>query len=125
MGFRTKLEEEFNDEINELGQMVIGSQDYEKALDGTCKLADRLITIQKQNDEYELRSKEIENAEKARILEEEQTKKRNRIEWAKVIVPTVGAFTMGVISMIWEKTDVLTSSTGKSALRDILSFRVK
>lgn len=125
MGFRTKLEEEFNDEINELGQMAIGSPDYGKVLDGTCKLADRLITIQKQNDEYELRSKEIENAEKARILEEEQTKKRNRIEWAKVIVPTVGAFTMGVISMIWEKTDVLTSSTGKSALRDILSFRVK
>lgn len=125
MSVRQKLEEEFEDQMNQLNEMELGSESYTKTVEGVTKLADRLIVIQKNNDEYELKSREIEEAKEAREQELLQAKKRNRIDWAKVIVPTAGAFTMGIITMIWEKTDTLTSSAGKSALRDILPFRIK
>ena len=51
-------------------------------------------------------------------------KRRNWIDTAKVVVPVAGAFIMGLISMKWEKTDTLTSSAGRSSLRDILKFKI-
>ena len=125
MGVTTKLEDEFESLMNELAQVNAGSEVCEKKLDSAMKIADRLNTIQKGNDEYDLRYKEIEEKTKARISEEDQNKKRNQIEWAKVIVPTAGAALMGVVTMIWEKTDTMTLTPGKVSLRDILSFRLK
>lgn len=125
MSVKQKLEDEFESQMNLLSNMNVGTDEYAKTVEGVSKIADRLIKIQQLNDEYDLKSREIENAKENRIQEEEQARKKNRIEWAKVITPTVGAFTMGIISMIWEKTDTLTLSAGKSALRDILPFKFK
>lgn len=125
MSVKQKLEDEFESQMNLLSSMDVGTDEYVKTVEGVSKIADRLIKIQQLNDEYDLKRREIENAKENHIQEEEQARKKNRIDWAKVIVPTVGAFTMGIITMIWEKTDTLTSSAGKSALRDILPFKVK
>lgn len=125
MSVKQKLEDEFESQMNLLSNMDVGTDEYAKTVEGVSKIADRLIKIQQLNDEYDLKSREIENAKENRIQEEEQARKKNRIDWGKVIVPTVGAFTMGIITMIWEKTDTLTSSAGKSALRDILPFKIK
>ena len=125
MSVKQKLEDEFESQMNLLSNMNVGTDEYVKTVEGVSKIADRLIKIQQLNDEYDLKSREIENAKENRIQEEEQARKKNRIEWAKVITPTVGAFTMGIITMIWEKTDTLTLSAGKSALRDILPFKIK
>lgn len=125
MSVKQKLEDEFESQMNLLSNMNVGTDEYAKTVEGVSKIADRLIKIQQLNDEYDLKSREIENAKENRIQEEEQARKKNRIDWVKVIVPTVGAFTMGIITMIWEKTDTLTSSAGKSALRDILPFKIK
>lgn len=67
-------------------------------------------------DEYRFKSEQIERDEK-------NQKKRNIIEAAKIVVPVIGAFTMGIISMKWEKFDTLTSTAGKSSLREILRFK--
>ena len=125
MGYRSQLEDEFNSQMSALREMEIGSEEYVKTLESMATVTDRLIAIQQQYDNFDLKAKEIENAEKARESEELQLKKRNRIEWAKVWVPTVGAFTMGIITMIWEKTDTLTLTPGKISLRDLLSFKLK
>ena len=125
MSVKQKLEDEFESQMNLLSNMDVGTDEYAKTVEGVSKIADRLIKIQQLNDEYDLKSREIENAKKNRIQEEEQARKKNRIDCGKEIVPTVGAFTMGIITMIWEKTDTLTSSAGKSALRDILPFKIK
>lgn len=125
MSVKQKLEDEFESQMNLLSNMDVGTDEYAKTVEGVSKIADRLIKIQQLNDEYDLKSREIENAKENRIQEEEQARKKNRIDWGKVIVPTVGAFTMGIVTMVWEKTDTLTSSAGKSALRDILPFKVK
>ena len=125
MGVVSKIEAEFDSQIEELGKMELGTDQYVKTVDGTCKLADRLIAIQKNNDEYDLKLRQMEEEKLKREEEALQNKKRNRIEWAKVIVPTVGAATMGVVTMIWEKFDTMTLTSGKTAFRDILSFRHK
>ena len=125
MSVKQKLEDEFESQMNLLSNMDVGTDEYAKTVEGETKIADRLIKIKQLNEEYDLKSREIENAKENRIQEEEQARKKNRIDWGKVIVPTVGAFTMGIITMIWEKTDTLTSSAGKSALRDILPFKIK
>lgn len=125
MGVVSKIEAEFDSQIEELGKMELGTDQYVKTVDGTCKLADRLIAIQKNNDEYDLKLRQMEEEKLKREEEALQNKKRNRIEWAKVIVPTVGAAAMGVVTMIWEKFDTMTLTSGKTAFRDILSFRNK
>lgn len=125
MNVRTKLEEEFNNLMNQLNQMDGSEKEYATIRQNAMELSDRLISIQKMNDEYDLRSRQIKSESDKLEFEQIQQKKRNKIEWAKVIIPTVGAATMGIVTMIWEKTDTMTFTPGKNALRDILSFKLK
>lgn len=125
MNVRTKLEEEFNNLMNQLNQMDSSGKEYATVRQNAMELSDRLISIQKMNDEYDLRSRQIKSESDKLEFEQIQQKKRNKIEWAKVIIPTVGAATMGIVTMIWEKTDTMTFTPGKNALRDILSFKLK
>ena len=123
MSVLTKLEDEFNSQMNDLSKMELGSDEYLNTVKGTCLLADKIITIQKQDDEFELKCREINNAEEARKLEEKQTKQRGKIEWAKILVPTACAVGMGVASMIWEKFDTMSLTAGKNSWRDLISFK--
>lgn len=125
MNVRTKLEEEFNNLMNQLNQLDSSGKEYATVRQNAMELSDRLISIQKMNDEYDLRSRQIKSESDKLEFEQIQQKKRNKIEWAKVIIPTVGAATMGIVTMIWEKTDTMTFTPGKNALRDILSFKLK
>lgn len=119
------LEKEFTEEMSELENLEMGTDAYTSSINGATKLADRLITIQKNNDEYDTKIREIESNERVRMAEIEQNKDRKKLEWAKVIVPVVGAFSMGIITMIWEKTDTMTLTAGKSAWKDLISFKIK
>ena len=119
------LEKEFTEEMSELENLEMGTDAYTSSINGATKLADRLITIQKNNDEYDTKIREIESNERVRMAEIEQNKDRKKLEWAKVIVPVVGAFTMGLITMIWEKTDTMTLTAGKSSWKDLISFKIK
>lgn len=119
------LEKEFTEEMSELENLEMGTDAYTSSINGATKLADRLITIQKNNDEYDTKIREIESNERVRMAEIEQNKDRKKLEWAKVIVPVVGAFSMGIITMIWEKTDTMTLTAGKSSWKDLISFKIK
>ena len=119
------LEKEFTEEMSELENLEMGTDAYTSSINGATKLADRLITIQKNNDEYDTKIREIESNERVRMAEIEQNRDRKKLEWAKVIVPVVGAFSMGIITMIWEKTDTMTLTAGKSSWKDLISFKIK
>ena len=125
MSVADRLENEFELEMDELENLEMGTDAYTSSINGATKLADRLITIQKNNDEYDTKIKEIESNERVRMAEIEQNKDRKKLEWAKVIVPVVGAFSMGIITMIWEKTDTMTLTAGKSSWKDLISFKIK
>lgn len=127
MSIKTNLVKEFENEIKELGKLSLGSEEYESTLDGVTKLADRIIEIEKSEQEASLKemSRADENELKAAQLASERRDRiiRNAIEGAKVI----GGFGLAawafVASMNFEKEGTLTTEGGRSALRQLLKFK--
>lgn len=124
MGVRKKLEEEFDSLMLALDSMEANDEDYTKILNNAIRISEQLGEIQKLNDNYDLKKMEILSNSENREKELQLQKNRSKLEWGKIAVPSICAITMGVVSMIWEKTDTLTSTAGKNALRDIISFKL-
>lgn len=122
---KQKLEDEWVKEKEKLSRMDIGDENgaYKTQVTRVSELEKLLVDLEKAD--LELDKVASEQDVKYRQMEEEKKNQRNKniIEVAKIGVPVVAAFAMGLISMKWEKVDTLTSSAGKSALRDILKFR--
>lgn len=101
---------------------------YKIQTDRVMNLEKLMTDIDKVEIETEEKaiSKDIDERLKIHEIETnaKDQKRRNWIDTAKVVVPVAGAFIMGLISMKWEKTDTLTSSAGRSSLRDILKFKI-
>ena len=55
MSIKMQLTEEFNDEISEVSKMEIGSKEHSAAVDSLIKLADRIIEIDKIDNEQEFK----------------------------------------------------------------------
>lgn len=123
MNVKQKLKDEFDSQMDLLHKMEVGTEEYKLTVDGVTKLADRIIAIEKNERDAELKEYQLGNESDSINAEIKNNRKRNWVEAAKIVVPTVGAFAMGLISMKWEKLDTITSSAGKSALRDILRFK--
>ena len=127
MSIKTNLVKEFENEIKELGKLSLGSEEYESTLDGVTKLADRIIEIEKAEQEASFKeaSRIDENEIKATQLASERRDRiiRNVIEGVKV----VGGFGIAawafVASMNFEKEGTLTTEGGRSALRQLLKFK--
>lgn len=128
---KQQLEDQWKEEKKKLDDMTIDDKSmievYKIQVERVKHLEKELADLEKSENETEekaasrcsdevLRKQQMEDESKDR-------KTRNIIEVAKVVVPVVGAFAMGLISMKWEKTDTLTSSAGKSSLREILRFK--
>lgn len=123
MNVKQKLKDEFESQMDLLHKMDVGTDEYKLTVDGVTKLADRIIEIEKNERDAELKEYQLGNEAESINAEIKSNRTRNVVEVIKVGVPVVAAFTMGIISMKWEKLDTLTSSAGKSALRDILRFK--
>lgn len=100
---------------------------YSKQADRVEHLEKLLVDLEKKELDMSSISWKLDSEEKVRKeqmkAEDKTNKTRNIIEACKIGVPVVAAFTMGMISMKWEKVDTLTSTAGKSALREILRFK--
>lgn len=128
---KQQLEDQWKEEKEKLDNIKIDDKSqiefYKIQVERVKHLEKELADLEKSENETAekvasrcsdevLRKQQMEDESKDR-------KTRNIIEVAKVVVPVVGAFAMGLISMKWEKTDTLTSSAGKSSLREILRFK--
>lgn len=96
-----------SDRVTKLEQQLVEIETTELEVEGRAAI---------QDIEEQLKNQEFEEGKKDRII-------RNAVEVAKIVVPVLGAFTMGLISMRWEKEDTLTSTAGKNSLRDVLKFK--
>lgn len=127
MDFTMELRDVWKKEREYLKEMTVDSKGYKEQLERVTELEKRLTDLEKADMENSVKvaSNEITEQFKREEIEAElkDRKNRNRIEVAKIIVPVAAAFTMGLISMRFEKTDIVTSTAGKSSLRDILKFR--
>ena len=106
-----KMKEQYRLQVERIGQLEKLISDIERTeIEVEEKAASRYIEEQLERDKIESENK--------------NTKTRNKIELTEVIVPVVGAFVMGLISMKWEKLDTLTSTAGKNSLKDLIRFRI-
>lgn len=100
---------------------------YSKQADRVEHLEKLLVDLEKKELDMSSISWKLDSEEKVRKeqmkAEDKTNKTRNIIEACKIGVPVVAAFAMGMISMKWEKVDTLTSTAGKSALREVLRFK--
>lgn len=126
MSIKTNLVKEFENEIGGLGKIELGSDEYDSTVDGVCKLADRIIEIEKLESEKDdkNRQREIDVNLKVSQMESENRDRliRNCIEGTKVI----GGFGLAawafIASMNFEKEGTLTTEGGRTALRQLLKF---
>lgn len=102
---------------SEYGMMVNRITDVEKLL----------VDLEKKELEVEAEAarQDIDESLKTKQMSEDKKSQRNRniVEVVKIGAPIVAAFAMGIISMKWEKVDTVTSTAGKSALRDVMRFK--
>lgn len=126
---KKQLEEVWLEEKATLDVMDFEKQKdaYKLQVNRVSELEKLLVDLEKAELDVDkvAAGQDIDERIKYRQMEEEKHNQRNKniIEAAKIGVPVVAAFVMGLISMKWEKEDTLTSSAGKSALRDILKFK--
>lgn len=101
---------------------------YKAQLNRVNEIEKRLTDMEKTEIEVEERAagRDIEENLKIQQMEvdEKNQKSKNRIEIAKIAVPTTAAVVMGLIAMVYEKTDIMSSTTGKASWRDLIRFKI-
>ena len=118
-----KLKENLSEQLDELKKISVEDEKFDGAVNGITKLMDRMIKIEEMRDQKDLKDEARLIEADMRIKEIKELKAKNRLEVVKIVVPTTAAFVMGIISMNWEKFETMTTTAGKSALRDILKFK--
>lgn len=129
MSFKEELQEVWAKEKTKLDRInpVEQKEAYRMQADRVVEIEKRLTDLERSETEVEGRAAiaDMEDSLKRDQLEQEKKdqKVKNIIDILKIAVPASAAFAMGLISMVWEKTDTLTSTAGKSSLRDVLKFK--
>lgn len=123
---------EWGKEKNMLAELDVKNKEdsvaYSKQADRVEHLEKLLVDLEKKELDIDAEAGKQDIEEHVRCeqirAEMKSQKTRNIIEVCKIGVPVVAAFAMGMISMKWEKIDTLTSTAGKSALREVLRFKL-
>ena len=92
------------------------SEEYKFATDGITKLADRIIEIDRLEQERALKEKQAKVEKHDKIT-------RNIIEGVKVGGGLIAAALTVIVSMNFEREGTFTTQAGRSALRDLLKFK--
>lgn len=75
MSIKTLLQEEFKDQMGALNKIEVGSEEYKITVDGVTKLADRIIEIDKNEAELELKREMSDKDAQLKLMEQEAEKK--------------------------------------------------
>lgn len=132
MSVKNLLREEITDEIGHLSKMQVGSEEYEKTVNGLTKLVDRLNEIEKV--EMEKTNSNVENECKI----EEQDLKRQQLEDDKkdrlirnglTGVSVIGGLAVTVWGTLktfkFEETGTITSQAGRQFINKAINFLKK
>ena len=114
MSVKNLLREEITDEIGHLSKMEVGSEDYEKTVNGLTKLVDRLNEMEKI--EMEKTNSNVENECKI----EEQDLKRQQLEDEKK-----DRLIRNGLTFKFEETGTITSQAGRQFINKAINFLKK
>ena len=126
MSLKTEIREEVQNELKELRKMALGSEEYRSTVDGVTKLADRVIEMDKLDNERQVQA---ENQETEMELKREQMKEEKKDRLIKNCLTGVSVVG-GILVTIWgtivsinfEREGTFTTSAGRKHVNKLLSF---
>ena len=124
MNIEDQLRKEISSELEKLGEMEVGSEQYKTTVDGLAKLMDRAIEAEKFEIERQDKAKtqEIENSMKLKQMKDENKDRliRNIIAGAGILIPA-GLTVWGTVkSFQFEEKGTITTIIGRGFVNKLL-----
>ena len=124
MSIKTLLEVEIEDQFDKLSEMEKGSDEYKATVDSAIKLTDRMIELEKLEDERldkeqsrkfdsELKLSEVKEDRKDRII-------KNCISVAGIVLPITLTVWGTKTSLKFEEEGTITTSIGRGFINKLL-----
>jgi hypothetical protein len=124
MNIETMMHEEIQSELEELGKIKVGTEEYKVAVEGITKLTDRVIEMTKSDIEREekVKDREIETNLKIQQMEDERKDRfiKNVIAVVGIAVPTAVTIWGTVKSIEFEKEGTITTIMGRGFIQKLL-----
>ena len=124
MNIEDLLRKEIKSELEELGSMKLGSDEYRTTVDGVTKLVDRAIEMEKLGIESQEKvdAREIENELKLKEMTEEKKDRwvKNGIAVAGILVPTAVTIWGTIKSIEFEREGTITTIMGRGFINKLL-----
>lgn len=124
MNIETQLHAEIAGELDELGKMEVGTEEYKVTVDGVTKLVDRAIEMEKLaiTKEEQLVERKFDREMRLQQMREEKLDRyvRNGIAIAGILLP-IGVTIWGTLkSFEFEKEGTITTIMGRGFINKLL-----
>lgn len=124
MRFETVLQDEIVEELEQLGKMTLGTEEYRGAVDGLAKLMDKAIEAKRltiehndkvdiQQEEYNLKVKQMSDEQKDRWV-------KDVIAVLGIVIPTAATIWGTIKSIEFEKEGTITTIMGRGFIQKLL-----
>lgn len=124
MKIETRLQEEIANELDEVGKMTLGSDEYRCTVDGLSKLMDKAIEMERINIERrdKVEAREEENDFRMKQMDEERKDRlaRNWIAVLGIAIPTAVTIWGTIKSIEFEKEGTITTIMGRGFINKLL-----
>ena len=118
------LSEEVEDELNDLGGLKLGSEEYKTSVDGIVKLTDRLIELKKIGVECKERVENMKNDRDSKELQLAEDRRdrliKDCIAVAGIIIPTLVTIWGTNKSLKFEEEGTVTTIMGRGFINKLL-----
>lgn len=124
MRIETKLHEEIAKELDELGKMALGTDEYRGTVDGLAKLMDKAIEIERLDvdSQDKAETREAENDFRMKQADDERKDRfvKNCIAVAGIIIPTAVTIWGTIKTIEFEKEGTITTIMGRGFITKLL-----
>ena len=124
MSMEDLLRTEVEENLKNMKDLELGSKEYDSAVDSTCKLMDRVITIDKNADDYDLKDKAREtetNLKYDQIAKDKRNQMiQNGITVGSIVVSTAVTIWGTLASFKFEKEGTVTTILGRQFIGKLL-----
>lgn len=124
MSMEDLLRTEIEENLENMKDLELGSKEYESAVESTCKLVDRVISIDRNADDYDLKNKAREADIEVKNIQLEKDKRnqmiQNGITVGSIVVSTAVTIWGTLASFKFEKEGTVTTILGRQFISKLL-----
>lgn len=124
MSMEDLLRTEVEANLENMKDLELGSKEYESAVESTCKLMDRVISIDRNADDYDLKDKAREADIEVKNIQLEKDKRnqmiQNGITVGSIVVSTAVTIWGTLASFEFEKEGTVTTILGRQFISKLL-----